>query len=144
MDQPPSPPNPDSIGPVAIEVAANSQVMARRPHWFGEDQPVGAIAQFLLPAMLFYVAFTAYPALLTMWDSAFRVLPNRPPRFMGFSNYVAVLTQDETFWHAVRNTLVWAVAGPSGEITLALLLALALYTKIPGARISASCGSRRC
>jgi multiple sugar transport system permease protein/raffinose/stachyose/melibiose transport system permease protein len=87
-----------------------------------------------LPALLFYVAFTAYPVLLTIWDSVFIVLPNQPSQFVGFKNYVDVLTADETFWHAVRNTLIWAITGPTSEICLALLLALALYARIPGAR----------
>ena len=95
------------------------------------EHPIGAIVGFLLPALLFYFGFTLYPVLLTIYDSIFRVLPNQPAAFVGLSNYVAVLTTDPTFWHAVRNTLIWAVVGPVTEITIALFLALALYARIP-------------
>jgi raffinose/stachyose/melibiose transport system permease protein len=107
----------------------------RLSRWFGEEQPIGAVVQFLLPALLFYAVFTTYPVVLTVWDSIFTVLPNRPTRFVGLANYATVLFQDDTFWHAVHNTLIWAVFGPAMEITLALLLALALYAGIPGSRI---------
>lgn len=99
------------------------------------EQPVGAILGFLLPALLFYLAFTVYPVLLTVYDSIFRVLPGRAPIFVGLSNYAAVLTRDSTFWDAVRNTLIWAAVGPVAEISIALPLALALYAKVPGARL---------
>jgi len=98
------------------------------------DQPFGAILGFLLPALLFYLAFTVYPVLLTIYDSIFRVLPNRPATYVGLANYTAVLTTDPTFWQAVRNTIIWASVGPVTEISIALLLALALYAKIPGMR----------
>ena len=42
--------------------------------------------------------------------------------------------QDEIFWRAVRNTLIWACTSPLFEVSIALILALALYAKIPGAR----------
>jgi ABC-type sugar transport system permease subunit len=78
----------------------------RLSRWFGEEQPIGAVVQFLLPALLFYAVFTTYPVVLTVWDSIFTVLPNRPTRFVGLANYATVLFQDDTFWHAVHNTLI--------------------------------------
>ena len=42
--------------------------------------------------------------------------------------------QDDIFWRAVRNTFIWACTSPLAEVSIALLLALALYAKIPGAR----------
>ena len=38
------------------------------------------------------------------------------------------------FWRAVRNTFIWACTSPLIEVTIALLLALALYAKVPGMR----------
>ena len=42
--------------------------------------------------------------------------------------------RDEIFWRAVRNTITWACTSPLIEVSVALLLALALYAKVPGAR----------
>src|SRR5262249_52634825 len=96
-------------------------------------QPWGAITAFLLPALTMYVAFTAYPAIRTLWNSFHAVLP-RQERFIGLDNY-AELVRDDIFWRAVRNTLTWACTSPLIEVGVALLLALALYAKVPGARL---------
>src|SRR3954468_13957146 len=98
----------------------------------GLRRPWGAIVAFLLPALTIYVAFTAYPVVRTLWNSAHQVLPRREI-FVGLENYTA-LAQDEIFWRAVRNTITWASISPLVEVSIALLLALALYAKIPGAR----------
>ena len=98
----------------------------------GERQPWGAISTFLLPAVTIYVLLTAYPAFRTLWNSFHLVLP-RKETFIGLSNYVE-LAGDEIFRKAVQNTFVWAFASPLIEVSVALLLALALYAKVPGAR----------
>ena len=95
-------------------------------------QPVGTIIAFLLPALTIYVAFTAYPALRTFWNSFHIVLPRRE-EFIGLANYVE-LAKDDIFWKAVRNTITWACTSPLIEVSVALLLALALYAKVPGSR----------
>jgi multiple sugar transport system permease protein/raffinose/stachyose/melibiose transport system permease protein len=98
----------------------------------GLRRPWGAIVAFLLPALTIYVAFTAYPVVRTLWNSAHKVLPRREI-FIGLDNYVA-LAQDEIFWRSVRNTITWASVSPLAEVSVALILALALYAKVPGAR----------
>lgn len=98
----------------------------------GLPRPYGAIAAFLLPALTLYVALTAYPFIRTIYNSFHRILPRRET-FVGLENYKA-LVADELFWRAVRNTLVWAATSPLFEVSIALLLALALYAKVPGAR----------
>ncbi|MEZ0214458.1 MAG: carbohydrate ABC transporter permease [Xanthobacteraceae bacterium] len=98
----------------------------------GLRRPWGAIVAFLLPALVFYVTLTAYPALRTAWNSFHTVLPRRE-LFVGIDNYVA-LAGDAIFWRAVQNTFVWSAASPVLEVGIALLLALALYAKVPGAR----------
>jgi multiple sugar transport system permease protein/raffinose/stachyose/melibiose transport system permease protein len=94
--------------------------------------PWGAVLAFLLPALTLYAAFTAYPALRTFWNSVHTVLP-KGDTWIGWANY-AQLIGDDIFWRAVGNTLVWALVSPGVEVGVALLLALALYAKVPGAR----------
>lgn len=102
------------------------------PRVRGLRQPVGAILVFLLPALTFYVAFTAYPVMRTLWNSFHIVLPARSS-YVGLTNYYTLLN-DGFFWQAVQNTLTWAFVAPFLEISVALLLALALYAKVPGTR----------
>lgn len=99
-----------------------------------ERPPWGAIAAFLLPALVVYTALTAYPVVRTFWNSLHKVLPNRPDEFVGLTNYAALLFSDDIFWRSVRNTMLWACASPLLEVGIALLLALALYAKVPGSR----------
>lgn len=99
-----------------------------------ERPPWGAILSFLLPALVVYTALTAYPVLRTFYNSVHQVLPNRPDHFVGLANFVALLGSDDIFWRAVRNTLVWGLVAPVLEVGIALLLALALYSRVPGAR----------
>jgi ABC-type sugar transport system permease subunit len=110
-------------------IAAPAERRTREP---GLRLPWGTIVAFLLPALTAYLALTAYPAFRTLWNSFHRVLPRRE-EFVGLENY-AELVRDEIFWKAVRNTFAWACASPLIEVTVALLLALALYAKVPGAR----------
>jgi len=95
-------------------------------------KPWGTIGAFLLPSLLIYAAFTAYPAVRTIWNSFHRVLP-RSDEAVGLANY-AELMRDDIFWRSVRNTITWACMSPLIEVSVALLLALALYAKVPGAR----------
>jgi len=99
-----------------------------------ERPPWASIIVFLLPALVIYTALTAYPVVRTFWNSLHKVLPNRPDEFVGLANYATLLFTDDIFWRSVRNTLVWSVASPLFEVGMALLLALALYAKVPGAR----------
>lgn len=96
-----------------------------RPAW-------GAIVPFLLPAAVFYLGLTAYPVIRTVWNSVHEVLPRRET-YVGGAHY-AELWADDTFWRAVRNTVTWALTAPLLEVSIALLLALALYAKVPAAR----------
>ena len=97
----------------------------RRTSW-----PV--LVVFVAPALLVYFGLTAYPAFRTIYDSFFTIEGlERVP--VGFANYKALL-RDETFWVAVRNTFVWAFVAPVHDVATGLLLALALYAGVPGAR----------
>ena len=97
-----------------------------------DRQPWGAILAFLLPAFTVYTALTAYPVLRTFWNSFHKVLP-RNEEYLGLANY-ATLAQDDIFWRAVGNTFTWACISPLAEVGIGLLLALALYARIPGMR----------
>ncbi|MBM3597904.1 MAG: sugar ABC transporter permease [Alphaproteobacteria bacterium] len=114
----------------SLSVSASVPASLRRRAELG--MPWGTIIAFLLPALTFYVALTAYPAFRTLWNSFHKVLPRRT-EFVGLLNYEQ-LVRDEIFWRAVRNTITWACASPLIEVSIALLLAVALYARVPGAR----------
>ena len=111
--------------------------MALAKRWresVGEGQAWGAIMAFLLPALLFFLLFTAYPIAKTIYNSFHIIRPNRPDEFVGFGNYAQVLFADAYFTQSLVNTLIWATVAPIVDVTLGLLLAACLYARLPCAR----------
>jgi multiple sugar transport system permease protein/raffinose/stachyose/melibiose transport system permease protein len=93
--------------------------------------PWGALSIFLGPALAFYVLLTAYPVLLTFYNSLHTIQPNQQSTFVGFSNYVTLLTSDRVFRTAVVNTFIWATVAPVVDVILGLVLAACLYSGVP-------------
>lgn len=84
-----------------------------------------------LPLIGFFV-FTIYPILWTFKWSLFSY--NQIPsatKFIGFDNFVKMFTTDFTYWKMWGNTLLFAFCKIPLEITIAMMLALALNNKLP-------------
>lgn len=94
----------------------------------------GAIMVFLTPALLFFLFFTAYPIITTVYNSFHIVRPNQGDVFVGFGNYIQLLTHDAAFATAMVNTFIWATVAPIADVTLGLLLAACLYARVPFSR----------
>ncbi len=86
----------------------------------------------LLPAMVLLVAFTHWPAVATVWHS-FMSTPKkaRPSRFVGIDNYQAMV-QDDVFWQALWNNVIYAAATVPISIALAIAMALWVNSRIRG------------
>ncbi|SDE49097.1 multiple sugar transport system permease protein [Paenibacillus sp. UNCCL117] len=87
---------------------------------------------FILPVVIGVSIFT-YAALiysfylsLTDWDLL------RPPKWTGMSNYHTLLTRDEEFFKALRNTLFFVVTLVPVGIAAAMSMAILLNRKIKG------------
>ncbi|WBL72878.1 carbohydrate ABC transporter permease [Serratia liquefaciens] len=86
----------------------------------------------VLPALIFLITFTHYPALATVWESVFSAAHNnRPAQFIGLDNYLALL-DDETFILSLRNNLLYAAITIPLAVGLALLMALAVNRRLRG------------
>jgi sn-glycerol 3-phosphate transport system permease protein len=73
-------------------------------------------------------AFTHWPALATLWHSAMSTPKKaRPSRFVGLDNYRAMV-EDEVFWQALWNNLIFA----AGTIPLSIALAIAMALWVNG------------
>ena len=91
---------------------------------------------FLCPALCFYLAFIIYPVLVTFFNS-FHVLRQDlglTYQFVGLQHFKEILTNDEVFWRAAWNSLIWGIVAPIVDMPLALALALVLHAKVPLAR----------
>lgn len=94
----------------------------------------GAAYAFLSPYALLFVVFIVVPVgaaillSLTYFDTI------QPPRFIGLSNYIMLITQDEVFLkYVLPNTIAFAVIIGPGGYSLSFLLAwmLAQLPRVP-------------
>ena len=75
-----------------------------------------AIATFLAPALVVYAVFTFYPVLRTFYNSVHLLKGRNVEEFVGFRNFLDILTQDPVFWKAVGNTATFTVVGTLGDV----------------------------
>lgn len=79
---------------------------------------------YLLPAIIFFVMFTYYPFIKTVYSSFFVVNSMGViRRFTGFTNYLKVL-QSPSFGTAIGNTFIYVILAAPISIVIALVLAL--------------------
>lgn len=86
---------------------------------------------FALPAMVFFALFAVYPILRTFYLSFFEYSVVDPPVYTGAENYRS-LFGDDRFTTSLLNTFKYVAFTYIPVLILALLLALALNTKIRG------------
>lgn len=84
----------------------------------------------LLPALVFFTAFIAYPVLYALRISLSDFAGFGEARFVGVENY-SCLADDPFFWTALRNTIVILVVAVVVVIPLSFGLALLLDRRLP-------------
>ena len=72
---------------------------------------------FLLPFAILFAMFYIFPVVASIYFSFTYYNILEPPRFLGFSNYINLILQDDVFLIGLKNTLIIAiVTGPLGYI----------------------------
>jgi ABC-type sugar transport system permease subunit len=95
----------------------------------------GTLVLFLAPAIVMYMLFMVYPAVKTFYNSVYVMNPRHAAEFVGLGNFVSLLTKDDVFWRAVRNTALFSFVGTLADVGGGLLLALCLFARVPLARL---------
>ena len=86
----------------------------------------------LLPALLLLASFTYIPAIKTLWHALyFGATGSEPTSFAGTANF-AMLLEDDVFWQALTNNLLFALVTVPVSIALALLMAIWVNSKLSG------------
>lgn len=84
---------------------------------------------YLIPAFLFFIAFTYYPFAKTIFNSFFLVdSMGNIKEFVGLENFINVLTND-SFIQSIKNTLVYVVMSSPIAILISLVLAIVANKK---------------
>lgn len=79
----------------------------------------------LTPAALLLLAVVVYPIVELLINSLYSYRLTRPGyRFIGLENYAYALFEDDRFWHATLNTVIFAVVTVPGALVVGLGLAL--------------------
>lgn len=87
---------------------------------------------WLSPALLFVILFTFVPALYAIRMSFYEYsLATQERPFIGLENYAALL-QDESYWHSLRLSLLFAVVDVPLTLGIGLGTALLLNLKLAG------------
>jgi multiple sugar transport system permease protein len=89
---------------------------------------------FVLPTLLYFAVFKYGPMLWAVWLSFTGYDMVSPPRYVGLNNYVSIF-HDPAFLQALRATLVYVFFSTAAITVVALLLALAINTRVKGSRI---------
>jgi len=95
----------------------------------------GTLVLFLAPAIVMYMLFMVYPAVKTLYNSVHAMNPHHAAEFVRLGNFVSLLTKDDVFWRAVRNTALFSLVGTLADVGGGLLLALCLFARVPLARL---------
>lgn len=96
---------------------------------------------FILPHLIFFIGFAAFPFVSGLVISLFQYDMLRPEatRFLGLGNYAALFTpgtvQYPIFWNALINTIEFVLMSVPLLVIIPLGLALLLNQKLPGRNI---------
>lgn len=89
---------------------------------------------FLWPAVLVVLAIAIFPLIFSLANSfmSLRLVPPRPAKFVGFENYIDLLT-NERFWQVVKTTSLISFTSVAFQFIIGFAIALALVKKVRGA-----------
>ena len=80
---------------------------------------------FMVPALVFFVGYQAYPIIRVLWISFtdYQYLTNEPPNWVGFNNYLAAM-KDPLMWVSLWRAALFTLLFLPGCIILPLILAI--------------------
>ena len=87
---------------------------------------------FISPWIIGFLWFQLYPFIMSLYYSFTDYGLLRAPRFVGFTNYVRLLTNDRDFWLSLRVTGLYAFMLVPMKLCMALLVAVILNMKRKG------------
>ena len=88
----------------------------------------------IFPSVLVVAVVALYP-LFESFRLSFtntRLASAREPRYVGFDNYIDILSANSPFWGALKNTLTFTVASVALETVLGMAIALVIHSHFKG------------
>lgn len=85
---------------------------------------------FIAPWIIGFLVFQLYPLVASFVYSFTDYNMLNTPSFVGFKNYIEVLTVDPNFWQSIKVTLIYVVVSVPFKLAVALFIAIILNVKI--------------
>lgn len=95
---------------------------------------VALVACFLLPALAIFFLYRILPLGWNLWLSFHAWSPLKAAKYIGLEHYEEMLLDDDVFWQALTNTLIFIGASPVA-IAAALGIALLVNSDLRGAAV---------
>ncbi|MCL4543603.1 MAG: sugar ABC transporter permease [Chloroflexi bacterium] len=113
-----------------------SILAARKPGRPGslKRQEIWYFHLFVLPWIIGFAVFVAYPILASLYFSFTKYNVLNPPKWIGLANY-AQLFHSRLFWKSLGVTLHYTVLALPLSLVLGLLIATFLNARVPGMRM---------
>jgi ABC-type sugar transport system permease subunit len=107
-----------------------------RTHWFARkrSREIALVLCFLLPALSIFFLYRILPLGWNLWLSFHTWSPLKAARWIGVEHYEEMLLDDEVFWEALTNTLIFIGCSPLA-IAIALGIALLVNSDLKGAGV---------
>ncbi len=88
---------------------------------------------FIWPALLIVLVISIFPLVYSLTTSfmSMRLVPPTPARFVGFGNYIELLSNPR-FWHVAGTTTLIAFISVGLQYVIGLSVAVALNARVPG------------
>ncbi len=104
--------------------------------WLGRrrTRQAALVACFLTPSLLIFLLYRILPLIWNVVLSFQAWSPLHPPTWVGWDNYDEMLNDDDVFWQALWNTLIFMSSQGIGVI-IALAIALLVNSDLKGASV---------
>ena len=104
--------------------------------WLGRrrTRQAALVACFLAPSLLIFLLYRILPLIWNVVLSFQAWSPLHPPTWVGWDNYDEMLNDDDVFWQALWNTLIFMSSQGIGVI-VALAIALLVNSDLKGASV---------
>lgn len=106
-------------------------LVARRPGLLERIYRARLAYLFLLPSVGLMLIFIVYPILDALRLSLYRWQGIGQPRFIGLTNFQAIL-RDRNFWEAIQHNLLFSLVTVAGTVIIGFLLAAAVDRRVRG------------
>lgn len=104
--------------------------------WFGKrrTRQAALVACFLTPSLLIFLLYRILPLAWNVVLSFQAWSPLHPPTWVGWDNYDEMFNDDDVFWQALWNTLIFMSSQTIG-VVIALGIALLVNSDLKGASV---------